>query len=204
MPIPPDAPSGEGGLGENELGVEDVVGTYGDTVADMMNTFRTYMAQMDPDAQLGDYHIDVAEGDTFIQITLPDAAMFFAPGQAVLQQAALDTLNTLGPLLATYVEMGRTIVVEGHTDNVPMRTAQFPSNRHLSSARASAVVEFLTENWGIDPRAIVPAGLSEYLPIDTNDTTEGRQRNRRVEIKVFDVGDAAGVPGAGAWVIPMN
>jgi chemotaxis protein MotB len=71
--------------------------------------------------------------------------------------------------------------VEGHTDDVPIKSAAFPSNWELSAARAIAVVRFLQDQ-GVDPAKLAAAGYGEYQPIAGNDTPEGRAQNRRIEI----------------------
>jgi len=199
-PPPPPAPPGEDD-GGGYAGVED--GLDGDIVADMYNTFRTYMADIDPGGYW-DGQIQLGEEETFLRITLPaQDGMLFNSGQASLLPPAIEALDTLGPLLAGFIAEGHAVVVEGHTDNIPMQSAVFPSNRHLSSARAATVVEHLVDAWDIPPLSIVPTGLGEYDPIATNDTVEGRAANRRVEIKVFYVGGTDG-GAVGGWTIPMN
>jgi chemotaxis protein MotB len=74
------------------------------------------------------------------------------------------------------------ISVAGHTDNVPIRRGPFRTNLRLSAARASAVAEFLVAEARIDPRRISTMGFGEYRPIESNDSAQGRQKNRRVEI----------------------
>jgi chemotaxis protein MotB len=75
------------------------------------------------------------------------------------------------------------IMVEGHTDNVPMHgSGEVKDNWDLSVMRATAVTKILTENKQIDPVRIIAAGRSEYLPLSSDDTAEGRQMNRRTEI----------------------
>lgn len=74
------------------------------------------------------------------------------------------------------------VQVEGHTDNVPINTARFPSNWELSGARALAVVKFMAFQGGLDPAKLSAVGYGEYRPRATNDSPEGRARNRRVEI----------------------
>jgi chemotaxis protein MotB len=77
------------------------------------------------------------------------------------------------------------IVVEGHTDDVPLSAAlrkRFPSNWELSTARASAVVRFFQQEGGIQPKRLAARGYSYYRPVVPNDTEKGRQQNRRIEI----------------------
>jgi chemotaxis protein MotB len=73
--------------------------------------------------------------------------------------------------------------VDGHTDRIPIKTAQFPSNWELSAARAIAVVKFLIAN-GISPRRLVAAGFGEFQPLDPRSDEIARRRNRRIELKL--------------------
>ena len=79
------------------------------------------------------------------------------------------------------------IVIEGHTDNVPQtNTVKYKNNLWLSGARAMTVLEYLTEVEHMDPKKLSASGKGEYEPIASNKTAEGRQKNRRVEIKIFN------------------
>ena len=80
---------------------------------------------------------------------------------------------------------GRTekVYVEGHTDNEPISTIQFPSNWDLSTARAVIVVRLFAER-GIPPEQLAALGRGEYTPLESNDTLEGRRKNRRVELYI--------------------
>jgi chemotaxis protein MotB len=92
-------------------------------------------------------------------------------------------------LLDTLVERLRTmpneIRVEGHTDNIPIATALYPSNWELSSARATTVGRYLVEHSEVAPRRISAAGYGEFRPVAPNDSREGRARNRRVDLVVL-------------------
>ena len=74
------------------------------------------------------------------------------------------------------------VTVEGHTDNVPISTANFADNWELSTARATAVVKALSTKYGVQPGRLAAAGRGEYMPKASNDTAEGRAMNRRTEI----------------------
>ena len=89
------------------------------------------------------------------------------------------------------------IVVSGHTDDWPINTVEFPSNWHVSVARAVNFMSVLLHESGIDPQYFQARGMGEYHPIDTNETYEGRQRNRRVEVKVTTARSAAGISPGG-------
>lgn len=104
----------------------------------------------------------------------------FATGSAEVSEKFHDLLQRIGSALAA--ENFRAVVV-GYTDNVPIRTVQFPSNWHLSEARAKAVGEILSSFTG--PGAIVTEGRADSDPIAGNDTPEGREMNRRTEILVL-------------------
>ena len=104
----------------------------------------------------------------------------FKPGSAELEPAAGAPLARIAGLVR---EVGARATVEGHSDNVPMRGAAFPSNWELSAARAGAVVRFMTAH-GLAPVRLEAVGHADTRPIGENATEEGRRRNRRVEILV--------------------
>ena len=92
------------------------------------------------------------------------------------------------------------VSIEGHTDNVPVGTDRYPTNWELSSARATAVLRYLTERGGLDPRRAYAAGYGEHKPVASNDTPEGRALNRRADIVLLYASDAPpalGSAGAG-------
>jgi chemotaxis protein MotB len=106
---------------------------------------------------------------------------FFNSGEAVLLSDGQSTLTRIAKVLN---DKGFQIRVEGHTDNVPIHTGQFKSNWELSTTRATEVVSLLIEQHGFDPRLVSAAGYSEYWPIASNETEDGRKVNRRVDIVV--------------------
>jgi chemotaxis protein MotB len=106
---------------------------------------------------------------------------FFNSGDATL---LVDGQNTLTRIAGVLNAKGFHIRVEGHTDNMPIHTPRFRSNWELSTARATEVVSLLIEQHGFDPSQISAAGYSQYRPIASNDTEEGRQSNRRVDLVV--------------------
>jgi chemotaxis protein MotB len=76
--------------------------------------------------------------------------------------------------------------VEGHTDNVPIRSSRFPTNWELSTARSTSVVAYLVTTFGFAPDRLTAAGYSQYRPVAPNETEAGRARNRRVDIIVLN------------------
>jgi chemotaxis protein MotB len=108
--------------------------------------------------------------------------LLFASGEASLQAPGRPLLDEVAQLLN--VDKSHPIIVEGHTDNVPIATAQFPSNWELSTARATNVVRYLIAR-GVSRARLAAAGYADLEPVASNVTTDGRALNRRVDI-VFE------------------
>ncbi len=106
-------------------------------------------------------------------------SVLFDLGSADIRSDAMAVLDKVGKLIAT-VEYD--IRIEGHTDNWPISTVRFPSNWELSTGRAASVVRFFIENLGFSPVKLEAAGYGQERPIASNDTAEGRQKNRRVDV----------------------
>jgi chemotaxis protein MotB len=104
--------------------------------------------------------------------------LLFKKGGVTLAPRGIDVLEKVAVVLAKFAYH---IKVRGHTDNIAMRSARFPSNWELSGARAGAVVRLLVKH-GLDPNLVSAEGYAGFHPIATNDTAEGRAHNRRVEI----------------------
>lgn len=115
-----------------------------------------------------------------VVLELPERILFDS-GQAVLKEEFLPTLDILVELLE---DLPNQIIVEGHTDNIPISTFLYPTNWELSVARGVSVARYLVEEHEINPRRLVATGYGEYHPIDTNETPEGRARNRRVSLVI--------------------
>lgn len=110
-----------------------------------------------------------------------NASALFEQGDAVLQRSAARTLSAVAKVLEPGMQ---AIEVEGHTDDIPIFTPQFPSNWELSAARASSVVRLFIEQ-GIVAERLRAVGLASYHPISSNETAEGRVRNRRVTVTIL-------------------
>jgi len=121
--------------------------------------------------------VDVIQ-DKAIRIILT-GDLLFRSGQATLTGGAEDALSRLSPVLRRIPYM---INVVGHTDSMPMFSAQFPSNWELSVARASSVARFLMEEMELPGRQFVVSGYAYYRPVRPNNSVANRARNRRVEI----------------------
>lgn len=108
------------------------------------------------------------------------ASTLFGAGEATLQASSLDVLRQVAAVLS---KEDMPVEVEGHTDEVPIATAQFPSNWELSSARASSVVRLMIDN-GVPAKRLAVVGLASNQPLVPNDSPENRARNRRVTITI--------------------
>ena len=124
--------------------------------------------------------IDIEVDQNEVTIRMMGEATFDT-GQAKLRKEFVPLLLKIGEVL------GKTrgeIIIAGHTDNVPLIGGQFKSNLGLSMARAGSVAEYLLKSTSIDPKQLSTMGFGEYRPLSSNDTAQGREKNRRVEIIV--------------------
>jgi chemotaxis protein MotB len=125
-------------------------------------------------------------GDRFVF----QSEVLFDSGQAIVNPAGHAELDQLASAVITLEreippELGWVLRVDGHTDQKPIKSAQFPSNWELSSARAIAVVEYLAGK-GVDPHRLVAAGFGEYQPLDGTTGDDAMRRNRRIELKLTE------------------
>jgi chemotaxis protein MotB len=114
-------------------------------------------------------------------IRVPES-FFFDSGQASLRPQVLPLLNILGKSLE---KIPNHIRIEGHTDNVPIHTSQFPSNWELSTARATTIIRYLLTYYRFKPDRLSATGYAEFHPIALNTTSEGRLQNRRVDVVIL-------------------
>jgi chemotaxis protein MotB len=131
-----------------------------------------------------DRQVDVTVSDQGVTLRIASSQLFDS-GKADLKPQTRTVLETLGQFLRKFPN---TVWVEGHTDSVPIRNDRFPSNWELSAGRAAAVARFF-EGSGVDPQRLAAVGYGEYRPLASNETEEGRARNRRVEIFLEMDGD---------------
>jgi chemotaxis protein MotB len=134
--------------------------------------------------------VEVATSTRGLVVSLPEAGSFPA-GRAELSEAARSVMFDMADQLRA---LPNQIRVEGHTDDVPIHTAQFGSNWELSTARATTVVQFLIEAGGVAASRLAAAGYAEYRPRLPNDSPDHRARNRRVDIVILDPSAAGQEP----------
>jgi chemotaxis protein MotB len=124
--------------------------------------------------------VDIEVEENQVTIRMMGEATFDT-GKASLRRELIPLLLKIGEMLsATRGE----IIVAGHTDNIPVKGGMYGSNLGLSMARAGSVAEFLLKSSSIDPKRVSAMGFGEYRPLTSNETEQGRQKNRRVEIIV--------------------
>lgn len=116
-----------------------------------------------------------------IRIMFSERAVLFPSGSAELDENAKQVLNDLAELIYTLPETN-LIIIEGHTDNVPIKTKEYADNMELSIGRAISVLNYFVNEKNLPPKRFAIAGYGEYKPVVDNDTPENRAKNRRIEI----------------------
>ena len=116
-------------------------------------------------------------------ITFVDEILFDS-GKAFIKKGAYSILNRVANVLNGQVK-NRNIAIEGHTDNIPITKSEWKSNWELSTARATSVLHYVIDNRGINPERLSAVGYGEFRPVQSNNTAEGREQNRRVEITIL-------------------
>jgi len=117
-----------------------------------------------------------------VKLVLTEAVLFDS-GRADLKEKAK---NVLKPIAAELAKLPNDVLVEGHTDNVPIKGGRFQTNWELSMARAYSVVQYMQE-LGMDPKKLAGIGYGEHRPVAENSDTVGRARNRRIEISLMKI-----------------
>ncbi|WP_028694514.1 flagellar motor protein MotD [Pseudomonas cremoricolorata] len=164
QPLIKDSEQDDAGLGQTPSDAlktisDDVNAAFGDLIASRQMTVRG--------------------NELWIEIEL-NSSLLFGSGDAMPSDAAFSIIDRVAGILKPFAN---PIHVEGFTDNQPIRTAQYPTNWELSSARAASIVRLLALN-GIDPGRMASVGYGEYQPVASNDSADGRAQNRRVVLVI--------------------
>jgi len=152
-----------------------------------LREYRDLVTRFQSLIDAGTLQVKVIDGKMVVELATD---ILFSPGSATLSSKGTRAVKDVAAVLASIPE--RHYQVAGHTDSVPIATDRFPSNWHLGSGRAISVVQLLVAS-GVSPERVSAASSSEYQPVDTNRTKEGRAANRRIEIIV--VPDLSTLPG---------
>ena len=123
--------------------------------------------------------LTVPEKNGKIYVAMSDK-LLFESGSAQVNKQGKEALGKLAEVLKKQHDID--VFIEGHTDNKPIKTVQFKDNWDLSVVRATSVVRILTKDYGVNPLQILPCGRGEFMPVDNNESVEGRAHNRRTEI----------------------
>ena len=159
-------------------------GTLGEDYAQAPQNIQQVMQELDNYIQnnnLSD-RVDVENKRKGLVISLTGEILYDI-GTADIKDQGQEVLAMISDILKG---TPNDIMIEGHTDDLPIRTDEFPSNWELSTARAVNVIKFLIEERNFDPARLSAAGYSEYRPVADNDDAEGRAENRRVEVVVLN------------------
>ena len=127
--------------------------------------------------ELKEVDVQVLKG--VVYISLADN-MLYKSGSYEINSRAAETLSKIAKIIKDYKDYD--VLIEGNTDNVPIKKTNIRNNWDLSTLRASSVVQALQNDYGVDPKRLTAGGRGEYNPIASNDTEIGKQRNRRTQI----------------------
>lgn len=149
-------------------------------ILEMKGTYDILIKDMKSEIEKGEITITQLKGK--LKVNMLDEILFDS-GKTIIKPQGIEVLERVGKILLNVKD--KSINVEGHTDNIPIGTElgkRFPTNWELSVARATNVARYLQEKIGIDPTLLSATGYGEYQPIESNETDEGRAKNRRIEI----------------------
>lgn len=129
-----------------------------------------------------DNKIEVIENEKGITLRLKDTLLFDS-GSADIKENSISTISNIANFLTT---IDNPVIIEGHTDSIPIKNSIYATNWELSSARAINIIKYLTENYQLSPKRLSAVGYGEYAPIYDNTTNKGREKNRRVDIIILE------------------
>lgn len=159
----------------------DKIKSLSSQLDELANTKRLLEERLSQEIQ--DKQLSLKMSEKGLVITFV-ADVLFDSGKAKIRTEAYQSLDKVARVLQENVPQ-LNIGIEGHTDNVPIKTSGWKSNWELSAARSLSVLHYLVDEKGISPERISAIGYGEFRPVASNDTKDGRQLNRRVEIVIL-------------------
>jgi chemotaxis protein MotB len=144
---------------------------------DVMNKLKNSIADALLNYKADELFVYIKDGKVYVSL---EEKLLYKSGSDVVNPKGKEALKSLALVLNNTKDI--TVMIEGHTDNVPIKNATFKDNWDLSTARATAILRVLTKDNGFDPNRITASGRGEFHPIKSNETAEGRAANRRTEI----------------------
>jgi chemotaxis protein MotB len=152
------------------------------TRKDSINLAVAFHLKRELAAGIQDQDIQIDVEKTVVYISLSDKLLFTSGGSTVLPKAK-EILGKVATVISSRPNM--EVMIEGHTDNVGITTACMQDNWDLSTKRATAVLRVLQNDYNVDPKRLIASGRSEFVPLESNDTAEGKSRNRRTRIIIL-------------------
>jgi chemotaxis protein MotB len=168
---------------ELETKVDNISKEKEKEITKLKGTYDQFAAHLKKEIEQG--QIKIIQLSDRLSVVMVDKILF-PSGEAEITPEGLMVLERIGDVLKN--TQNKTIRVEGHTDNVQITNQlkkKYPTNWELSTARATNVVRFMQEKIGIEAKFLQPIGMSEYHPVASNDTPDGRSQNRRIEIALL-------------------
>jgi len=153
--------------------LQDLIQSQKDIMNKLKNTIGDALMKYKSD----ELFVYVKDGKVYVSM---QEKLLFKSGSDVIDPKGKSALKSLAQVLNSTQDI--TVVIEGHTDSIPIKTAKFKDNWDLSTARATSIVRILTNVNGFDSKRITSSGRSEFQPIKPNETAEGRAGNRRTEV----------------------
>ena len=154
-------------------GLESIIKRQDSVMSRLTSTVKDALLGFNQD------ELTVSMRDGKVYVSMSDK-LLFKSGSADVESKGKTALEKLASVLNKNTDV--SIAIEGHTDNVPIKTSQYADNWDLSTARATNVVRLLTTTYKMDPRRLTASGRGEFFPIGDNATPEGKAKNRRTEI----------------------
>jgi chemotaxis protein MotB len=144
---------------------------------DIMTRLKNSIADALMNYKADELSVYIKDGNVYVSL---EEKLLFKSGSDVVDPKGKEALKSLAQVLNSTKDI--TVEIEGHTDNIPIKTQLFKDNWDLSTARATSIVRFLTKDNGFDASRITASGRGEFHPVKANDTAEGRAGNRRTEV----------------------
>ena len=144
---------------------------------DVMTKLKNSIADALMNYKKDELSVYIKDGNVYVSL---EEKLLFKSGSDVVDLKGKEALKSLANVLSSTKDI--TVLIEGHTDNVPIKTTLFKDNWDLSTARATSILRILTNDYGFDSNRITASGRGEFHPVKTNETVEGRASNRRTEV----------------------
>lgn len=153
--------------------LQDIIQSQKNVMFNLRNSIADALVKYKAD----ELTVYIKDGNVYVSL---EEKLLFKSGSAVVDPKGKEALKSLAQVLNGTPDV--TVVIEGHTDNVPIKTSQYKDNWDLSTARATSIVRLLTSEYAFDSKRITSSGKSQFHPVQTNETIAGRAGNRRTEI----------------------